>query len=75
MKEFEIQEFDDNKKPLKIKSLDYGIKYFINPTSIYNNEKNKNEYIPPPVLMQGNKEEQNSDVDELQQGGWTFLNG
>jgi hypothetical protein len=74
-KYFEIQEFDDNKKPLKIKSLDYGIKYFINPTSIYNNEKNKNEYIPPPVLMQGNKEEQNSDVDELQQGGWTFLNG
>lgn len=74
-KYFEIQEFDDNKKPLKIKSLDYGIKYFINPTSIYNNEKNKNEYIPPPVLMQGNKEEQNNDVDELQQGGWTFLNG
>lgn len=74
-KYFEVQEFDDNKKPLKIKSLDYGIKYFINPTSIYNNEKNKNEYIPPPVLMQGNKEEQNSDVDELQQGGWTFLNG
>jgi hypothetical protein len=74
-KYFEVQEYDDNKKPLKIKSLDYGIKYFINPNSIYNNEKNKNDYAPSPVIIKGNNEEQNNDIDELQQGGWTLLNG
>jgi hypothetical protein len=74
-KYFEVQEYDDNKKPLKIKSLDYGIKYFINPNSIYNNEKNKNDYAPSHVIIKGNNEEQNNDIDELQQGGWTLLNG
>lgn len=74
-KYFEVQEYDDNKKPLKIKSLDYGIKYFINPNSIYNNEKNKTDYVPSPVIIKGNNEEQNNDIDELQQGGWTLLNG
>jgi len=74
-KYFEVQEYDDNKKPLKIKSLDYGIKYFINPDSIYNNEKNKNDYVPSPVIIKGNNEEQNNDIDDLQQGGWTLLNG
>lgn len=74
-KYFEVQEYDDNKKPLKIKSLDYGIKYFINPNSIYNNEKNKTDYVPSPVIIKGSNEEQNNDIDELQQGGWTLLNG
>jgi len=74
-KYFEIQEFDENKKPLKIKSLDYGIKYFINPNSFYNNEKNKTDYVPSPVLIQGKNEEQNTDISELHDEGWTFLNG
>lgn len=74
-KYFEVQEYDDNKKPLKIKSLDYGIKYFINPNSIYSNEKNKTDYVPSPVIIKGNNKEQNNDIDELQQGGWTLLNG
>jgi len=74
-KYFEIVEFDENRKPLKIKSLDYGIKYFVNPNSIYNNEKNKTEYVPSPVIMQGNKEEGNQDISELEQMGWRLLNG
>jgi hypothetical protein len=74
-KYFEIVEFDENRKPLKIKSLDYGIKYFVNPNSIYNNEKSKTEYVPSPVIMQGNKDEGNQDISELEQMGWRFLNG
>lgn len=74
-KYFEIVEFDDNKKPLKIKSLDFGIKYFVNPNSIYNNEKSKNEYVPSPVIITGNNEEGNNDIAELEQQGWSSLNG
>jgi hypothetical protein len=74
-KYFEVQEFDENKKPLKIKSLDFGIKYFINPNSIYNNEKDITNFVPSPVLIQGNNEEQNTDISDLQQQGWNFLNG
>jgi len=72
-KYFEIVEFDENRKPLKIKSLDYGIKYFVNPNSIYNNEKSKTEYVPSPVIMQGNKDEGNQDISELEQMGWRFF--
>lgn len=72
-KYFEIVEFDENKKPLKIKSLDFGIKYFINPNSIYNNEKNKNEYIPAPVIMQSGEDDQNNDISDLEQQGWRFF--
>jgi len=74
-KYFEIVELDENKKPLKLKSLDFGIKYFINPNSIYNNEKTPNNFSPAPIIIQSSNSEQNTDVDELEQQGWTFLNG
>ncbi|NBO99795.1 MAG: hypothetical protein EBU90_06665 [Proteobacteria bacterium] len=72
-KYFEIVEFDDNKKPMKIKSLDYGIKYYINPNSIYNNEKNKTEYVPSPVIMQSGNEEQHTEIEDLEQQGWRIF--
>jgi len=74
-KYFEVAEFDENKKPLKIKSLDYGIKYFINPNSMYNNEKDKTSFTPSPVIIQGNNEERDNEVQDLEQQGWKFLNG
>ena len=74
-KYFEVVELDDNKKPLKLKSLDFGIKYFINPNSVYSNEKDKYNQAPSPIIMQGNTQETNSDIDELEQQGWRFLNG
>lgn len=74
-KYFEIVELDENKKPLKLKSLDFGIKYFINPNSIYNNEKTPNNFSPAPIIIQSSNSEQNTDVDELEQQGWAFLNG
>jgi hypothetical protein len=72
-KYFEIEQYDDNKKPLKIKPLDYGIKYFINPTSIYTNEKNNEGHVPLPILMQGNKEESFSELSDLEGQGWKLL--
>ena len=69
-KYFEIAEFDENKKPLKIKQLDYGIKYYVNPASMYNNEKNKNTYIPMPIIMQGNNTDDSNDISDLESQGW-----
>lgn len=73
-KYFEIVEFDSNKKPLKLKSLDFGIKYFLNPASIYNNEKHGSEGLPPlPIVIQGNSEQNIDDFKELESQGWKLL--
>jgi len=72
---FEVLELDDNRRPLKLKSLDYGIKHFINPTSIYSNEKNPEiTTMPLPVMIQGSNNQDNNDIDDLAQQGWTRLN-
>lgn len=73
-KYFEIEQYDDNKKPLKIKPLDYGIKYFIKPTSFYSNEElDGNTSMPLPIIMQGNKQDTFNDIEELEQMGWKTL--
>ena len=71
---FEVMELDNNKRPLKLKSLDYGIKHFINPTSIYSNEKNSEiTTMPLPVMIQGSNNQEAHDIDDLAQQGWTRL--
>ena len=72
-KYLEIVEFDDNKKPLKIRALDYGIKYYVNPSSSYNNEKDRTAFTPLPIIMQGNNEDNFNDISDLQGQGWRFL--
>lgn len=74
VKYYEVDEVDDNKKPLKLRQLDYGIKYFMNPLNSYYNEKNNNEGVTPlPILFQGNNEENHSDMNELESQGWKQL--
>jgi len=68
---FDIIENDENGKPSVIRSIDYGIKYYINPTSIYSNEKSGGDALP--VLMGGNAESDNPDIDELYNQGWTHM--
>jgi hypothetical protein len=74
-KYFEILELDDNKRPLRIKSLDYGIKYYLNPTSIYNNEKNSEEAsLPMPILFNNNTDADDLDgIKDLESQGWTLM--
>jgi len=73
-KYFEIVSYDDNRKPLKIKSLDFGIKYFINPTSIYSNEKLGIEGLPPlPVVIPNNGGEVFDEMKQLEDEGWRKL--
>lgn len=69
---FEIVQRDDNNKPLRIKQLDYGVKYFMNPTSIYSNQKTSlTEGHALPFLL-GNHDN-NKDTDDLIDDGWGFL--
>jgi hypothetical protein len=74
-KYFEIAEYDNNRKPLKIKALDYGIRYFINPTSIYNNEKNGNSSTSSslPVVIQGDNSQDINEISDLESQGWKRL--
>ena len=73
-KYFEIAEFDDNKKPLKLKSLDYGVRYFINPASIYSNEKLGIEGLPPlPVVISQDENQNFNEVSDLESQGWQRL--
>ena len=73
-KYFEIAEYDANKKPLRIKSLDFGIKYFINPASMYNNEKDGAMGTPPlPIVMQGDNSNEFNEITDLESQGWTKL--
>lgn len=73
-KYYEIVELDDNKRPQVIKSMDYGIKYFINPTSMYSNERDSDNAIPLPILISTGSEPDQTDLTDLQQQGWSYLN-
>jgi len=39
-----VEQYDDNEKPLKLRELDYGVKEFVNPLSLYQNQKNWEDY-------------------------------
>ena len=73
---FEIEQFDNNKKPLKVRSLDYGVKHFINPSSMYTSEKLGDEGLKPmPVVMQGHHDQSaNEDLQDLESMGWRRIN-
>ena len=74
---FEIVELDENKRPQVVKSLDYGLKYFINPTSVYNNEKNPEELSGPmPIILDrggSSSSGKDPDLDDLESMGWKSL--
>ena len=75
---FEVVKLDDNGKPLLIKGMDYGTKEFVNPLSIYSNEKVVGTTNPTPVIFQqpgGTGLPVEADISELQAMGWRSLGG
>ena len=73
---FTIEEFDQCGKPLKISPLDFGIKYFENPTSIYTNEQvERIEHSRLAPMVFGSFGEQINEVEELKRDGWQLLGG
>ena len=72
-KYYEIEQFDSNRKPLKLKSLDFGIKHFINPTSIYSNEKENLGGNPLPIYIPSTENTSANDMADLEAEGWRRL--
>jgi len=71
-KYYDIVKRDDNGKPLIIKSMDYGIKEFVNPLSMYSNEKEVGLNNPNPVVF-GTNEAVDDDISQLEQMGWVMM--
>ena len=71
-KYFEIAEYDENNKPLRIVSMDYGIpKEMISPLSLYSNEKHGTGNVSPIVFTEFN--EQPTDIADLEAQGWQMF--
>lgn len=68
-KYFDIIEVDNYNKPLIIKPLDFGIKYYMNPTTIYTDKGDGGNALP--VIWGGYSG--NADIDDLNNDGWQFL--
>ena len=64
---------DANNKPLQLRQFDYGIKYFMNPTSIYSNEGREDGFVDTPPIIIGNAQNNSSDLDQLTDMGWKPL--
>jgi hypothetical protein len=71
-KYYEIIRRDDNGKPLIIKGMDYGVKDFVNPLSMYSNEKEVGLNNPNPVVF-GSTEQSDDDISQLEQMGWRMM--
>jgi|TARA_R100000479_G_scaffold176116_3_gene129147 hypothetical protein len=65
---FEVTRYDTNNRPLELAQFDYGIKYFMNPTSMYSNEKENFGNVLPSIIGNANKVE--SEMDDLIQQGY-----
>jgi hypothetical protein len=70
---FEVLQTDKNNKPLKIKQFDFGIKYFMNPTSIYSGEGREDGFNDTTPIIIGNAQNTDSDMDQLMGMGWKPL--
>jgi len=69
---FEVEQYDDNERPLKLRELDYGIKEFINPLSMYTNQKSGEMVDANPMLF-GEASYIESEIADLEQQGWSRL--
>ena len=68
-KYFDVVKYDLNNRPLELQQFDYGIKYFIDPTSMYTNEKDPSNSQTLPIII-GNAEQVNNDMGNLINQGY-----
>ena len=71
---FEILQTDKNNKPQQIQQFDFGIKYFMNPKSIYSNKGREDGFVDTPPIIIGNAQNTDSDLDQLMNMGFKPLN-
>lgn len=73
---FEIFKYDDNNRPLIIKSMEYGfMSRVVSPLGTYENERLKNENISLPTIFPDLNNIGGDDpyVGDLMSKGWSFL--
>ena len=70
-KHFEVVTLDENHKPQAIRPLDYGVRHYMNPASVYVNERDGEHLDALPTMMGWGA--QQADVDDLRSMGWEFL--
>jgi hypothetical protein len=66
---FEIAEFDENDKPLRLEPLDWGVGDFMKPSQLYD-AKNPREDAYAPVLLGRDSHYMDQDIDDLRSQGW-----
>ena len=67
---FEIERFDDNGKPLVLKSMDYGLGSFMSPLPMYEDEMSGASFLPVSI---GDGVNPDGEFGELKSQGWDFL--
>ena len=65
---FEVVKRDTNNKPLELQQMEFGIKYFLDPTSLYTNEKHGQVNALPIVI--GNATKTDNDIQQLEAQGY-----
>ena len=74
-KYYEVVQYDENQKPQQLKLLDYGVREFVNPLSIYSNEKIVGEHSNAmPTLFQSKDGKAITERDELLTQGYKYVN-
>ena len=68
---FEVEQYDDNERPLVLRELDYGVKEFVDPLSMYSNQKTGEIDASPMVFGLGDG--LSSDMFGLEEQGWTRM--
>lgn len=71
-KYFEVESRDDNDKPLKLRSFNYGLNQFTDPFSMFDNE-NDEMGAPVPMIMAGGTDRFPGDMDDLVSNGYEIL--
>ena len=66
------EQYDDNEMPLVLRELDYGVKEFVNPLSLYHNQQLGNNVDASPIVF-GQGAGIDSDMAELEMNGWEPL--
>jgi hypothetical protein len=69
-KHFEVIQLDSNNRPLILKQLDFGIKYFTNASSMFNEKDGNGSALP---VFIGDKQQDFSDYESLVRQGFTPL--
>jgi hypothetical protein len=65
-KHFEVVQYDANKRPVMLKQLDFGIKYYTNPQSLYNDKDGTSSSLP--TILSHNAQGDSEIEDLLRQG-------